>query len=177
MTASKISISKFENTITKKRKLLLFPIIRVITAQFLDFGTPFLLKQPRCFGGDTRMRRFADFRLVQRRFHQMSEAQHGIQTVLFLRSVAFRCDDQHAIYRHVISGVERQLLLDVRFQRGGIADVKAQLHCSRDLVDVLPTWSGRANIFELEFVFIDLYGGCDLNHALSIIVHAEIVAG
>ena len=47
-------------------------------------------------------------------------------------------------------------------------DIKPELDSGRDLIHVLPSRAGRADKVVLNLAFVNLHGGCNLDHGLSI---------
>jgi hypothetical protein len=74
-------------------------------------------------------------------FNQCLESRASILTIEFLRPKAVGPNDKHAIARQAPPGELRQPNTDDIRQACGPRHVKAQLHRSRNFVDVLSAWA------------------------------------
>jgi hypothetical protein len=68
----------------------------------------------------------------------LDEPIHGVLSVSFLRAESPGLDDDHAVFCDPSSRQTDQALPNVRWERKGLAHVKAELNSRGDLVDILP---------------------------------------
>ena len=86
--------------------------------------------------------------------HQCVQARQRVGAVHLLAAVVLRLDDDHAVARDARVGQREQARLHGVGQRRG-ADVEAQVHRARHLVDVLPARALGADRGELDLVRVD----------------------
>ena len=97
--------------------------------------------------------------------HQIDEFLEGIVAVARLSAVPLRRNDEDAFPRETARGDPFEPRAHVGRERWRVPHVKAQLDRGRDLVDILPTWAGRANEALLDFAFVEGDLGSDANDA------------
>src|SRR5262249_26252293 len=95
---------------------------------------------------------------------QIHQTLAGIFPIAFLSAVALGGDHEHALAGEPPASQAFQAPADVGRQRGRAANVEAELHGARKLVDVLPSGSGGANELLLELAFLDVDPVVDAEH-------------
>jgi len=100
--------------------------------------------------------------------NQIEQARSCVFAISRLGAVAVRNDNQPSVAGNAPAGEMAQARAHVVGQRAASLQCKAQLHCSSDLVDVLPSRPRSANEGFFDVRFIDDDGGRDANAVISI---------
>jgi hypothetical protein len=106
-------------------------------------------------------------RLDCRTADQFDEAVERILTVAPLRAMTLRGDDQNAVAREPGADEPLKPRAHTLLQRWRSPHVEAKLDRGRELVDILPAWTRRANKAFFEFAFVDADMGVDADHAAA----------
>ena len=88
--------------------------------------------------------------------YKFGEPGAGVGAVAFLRAVALRDEQEHAVLRHPPPGELGQARQHTRGQRRRARGVEAQLHGRGNLVHVLPARAGRQHEALLDLLLRDL---------------------
>ncbi len=93
-----------------------------------------------------------------------AEPCQGIFLVLFLRPVLLGLDDNDPVLGQPLI-IEGQQPFLAGIGQGRVADVKTQVNGAGDLVDILAPGPAGPDKMQLDFIFGDVYGVCDLEHS------------
>ena len=100
--------------------------------------------EPPLFRGAGWPGRPAFPRATTRLLEKRAEPRASGFAVLSLGAVLTGIDEEHSLSGHAAPRERMQALLHLVAEIGR-CDIKAKLHSRRDLVDVLPAWTGRAH--------------------------------
>src|SRR5579859_6972513 len=141
----------------KKRpaKAGLFFLIEAFTSQALLVALMAFAIQPPALGSLAGSRLLARLGWMQGAFYELHHPLDGVGAVAFLGAVPLRLDDEHAFVREPRSRQGLEPKPHSRREAGALAEVPAQFHGARHLVDVLPTRARGAHEAQLELPGIE----------------------
>ena len=144
------------------------PLLRIIShrARLLDLPASAFSLQPAFLRGTRRPCRRPRLGRLCSPANQIEQARPGIFAIARLGTVAVRDDNQPSISGDAPSGDMAQAAAHVIGERTACFQCEAQLHCTSDLVDVLPSRSGGADEGFLDVPFVQEDGGRDANSAI-----------
>ena len=97
---------------------------------------------------------------------KVDETLDRVFAVFLLSPVPAGGDDENTFARQSSAGEADEPNSNVIREGRRVQSIETKLDGRRDLVDVLPAGTGRADELEAELALIDRNGGCDPNHYL-----------
>src|SRR5262249_13003997 len=145
---------------------------RLRCAQAFEPGATRLRLESAPLRGGGRPGRMARLRWLGRAPDQFDEPFARLLAVALLGAGALGDDDEHAPRPGPPAGPALEAGGHVGMQRRRMAHVEAQLHCRRQLVDILAAGTGRAHEALLDLALVDANALGDADHGGPVIVLA-----
>jgi hypothetical protein len=146
-------------------------------APVLDQATTALGFKPDLLRGFRRSRRDPGFWVDRGLSDQFNQAFERLLPVAILAAVAVGFDHQRPFFGDApVSKVHEPLAQGLR-QVSGIGHPEAELHGSRDLIDVLTAWSRGAHELPLEVLFSEVEVGANVDYGQVLNKSVAVVTG